>query len=62
MQSIVTKILLQMTAKVGNKLWVPKVPSKLTVSSGILMIGIENYGDQSDKSMNILSYCSNSDR
>ena len=51
-----------MTAKVGNKLWVPKVPSKLTVSSGILMIGIENYGDQSDKSMNILSYCSNSDR
>jgi hypothetical protein len=24
--SILTKILLQMTAKIGNKLWVPKIP------------------------------------
>lgn len=37
--SIVTKILLQMAAKVGNKLWVPKISSKLT-GSGVMMIGI----------------------
>ena len=61
-KSIVTKILLQMATKVGNKLWVPKIPNKLTSSSGILMIGIENYGDQINKNMNILSFCSNSDR
>ena len=51
-----------MATKVGNKLWVPKIPNKLTSSSGILMIGIENYGDQINKNMNILSFCSNSDR
>ena len=50
-----------MAAKVGNKLWVPKVPRKVS-SSGILMIGVENYGDQRNKSLNILSFCSNSDR
>ena len=60
-QSIVTKILLQMSAKVGNKLWVPKVSNKLS-SSGVLMIGIENYGVQENKSMNVISFCSNSDR
>lgn len=37
--SVFTKILLQMAAKVGNKLWVPKVPSKV-LGSGVLMIGI----------------------
>jgi hypothetical protein len=38
MASILTKILLQMAAKVGNKLWVPKVSQKLQ-SSGVLLIG-----------------------
>lgn len=37
--SVFTKILLQMAAKVGNKLWVPKVPAKV-LTSGVLMIGI----------------------
>ena len=50
-----------MAAKVGNKLWVPKISNKVP-SSGILMIGIDNYGDQENKNMNILSFCSNSDR
>ena len=59
--SVFTKILLQMSAKIGNKLWVPKV-SKEVPSSGILLIGIENYGDQQNKSMNILSYCCNTNR
>jgi hypothetical protein len=27
--SILTKILLQMAVKVGNKLWVPKLPQKV---------------------------------
>lgn len=38
MASILTKILLQMAAKVGNKLWVPKVSQKLQ-NSGVLLIG-----------------------
>ena len=37
--SIMTKILLQMAAKIGNKLWVPKVSSKIPVS-GVMMVGI----------------------
>jgi len=28
-ESVFTKILLQMAAKVGNKLWVPRVPTKV---------------------------------
>ena len=60
-QAVLTKLLLQMAAKVGNKLWVPKISNRVP-SSGILMIGIENYGDQENKNMNILSFCSNSDR
>ena len=59
--SVFTKILLQMAAKVGNKLWVPKVSSKIA-TNGVMMIGIENYGDSSDSSNNILSYCCNTDR
>lgn len=38
--SVFTKILLQMAAKVGNKLWVPKIPEKV-LTYGVLMIGIE---------------------
>ncbi len=38
-QSIVTKILLQIAAKVGNKLWVPRVPTKI-LHTGVLIIGI----------------------
>ena len=37
--SIITKILLQMAAKVGNKLWVPKIPSRV-FNCGVLLIGI----------------------
>lgn len=59
--SVLTKILLQMAAKVGNKLWVPKIPAKVA-STGILMIGIESYADQSDKSNNILSFCGNTNK
>ena len=51
-----------MAAKVGNKLWVPKVSSKITAGHGVMMIGIENYGVQEDKGLSLLSYCSNSDR
>lgn len=60
MASILTKILLQMAAKVGNKLWVPKVPSRL-YNCGVLLIGIESYSDQSSKS-NVISYCSNTNK
>lgn len=38
-QSIFTKILLQMAAKLGNKLWVPKTSQKIA-NSGALLIGI----------------------
>ena len=38
-QSIATKILLQMIAKRGNTLWVPKIPSNL---GGAMMIAFDN--------------------
>lgn len=38
-QSIFTKILLQMAAKLGNKLWVPKISQRIT-NSGVLLIGM----------------------
>lgn len=38
-QSIFTKILLQMAAKLGNKLWVPKISQKIA-GTGSLLIGI----------------------
>lgn len=56
--SILTKILLQMAAKVGNKLWVPKIPSRVA-SSGLMVVGIENYSDKSNKTLNVMSFCSN---
>lgn len=59
--SIMTKILLQMAAKVGNKLWLPRVSNKLP-GSGVMMIGIENYGDTANSNMNVLSYCSNTNK
>jgi len=59
--SVFTKILLQMAAKVGNKLWVPKVPAKI-LSSGVLMIGIETYADSINKGNMILSYCGNTNK
>jgi hypothetical protein len=37
--SIFTKVLLQMAAKIGNKLWVPKVSAKVQ-SSGVVLIGL----------------------
>ena len=37
--SVLTKILLQMAAKVGNKLWVPRIPVKLS-NSGVMVLGI----------------------
>ncbi len=60
-QSILTKILLQMAAKVGNKLWVPRVPQKVS-ASGVMMIGIESYADQANKGSTILSFCSNTSK
>ncbi len=37
--SICTKILLQMVVKIGNKLWVPKLSSRLE-GLGVMLIGI----------------------
>jgi aubergine len=59
--SVMTKILLQMAAKVGNKLWVPRVSPRVP-AAGVMMVGIENYGDQEDKGSNILAYCCNTNR
>ncbi len=42
--SVFTKILLQMSAKVGNKLWVPRISSKVQ-GSGIMLIGMETTKD-----------------
>lgn len=39
LQSIATKILLQIIAKRGNTLWVPKIPSNL---GGAMMVAFEN--------------------
>ena len=58
MASILTKILLQMAAKVGNRLWVPKVSQKLQ-NSGVLLIGTELTKDSENKGTNIISFCSN---
>lgn len=55
--SILTKILLQMAAKVGNKPWVPKVSSKLG-GSGVMLVGIESCRDTTSSGMKVLSYCS----
>ena len=60
-QTVLTKILLQMAAKVGNKLWVPKVPQKVS-SSGVMMVGIESYADQFNKGSTILSFCCNTSK
>jgi hypothetical protein len=38
-QTVFTKVLLQMAAKIGNKLWLPKISSKVQ-SSGVMFIGI----------------------
>ena len=59
--SIFTKVLLQMTAKIGNKLWVPKVSQKI-VSAGVLLIGLEFTKDSECKDKTIVSYCSNSNK
>jgi hypothetical protein len=37
--SIFTKVLLQMAAKTGNKLWLPRVSQKVG-SAGVLLIGV----------------------
>jgi hypothetical protein len=59
--SILTKILLQMAAKVGNKLWVPRVSAKLA-GSGLVLIGIESYADSLNRNSNVLSYCCNTNK
>ena len=59
--SIFTKILLQMSAKVGNKLWVPKISPKVQ-SSGIMFVGIETTKDAENGGRNIISYCANSSK
>lgn len=51
-QSIATKILLQIIAKRGNTLWVPKTQSKI---SDIMLIGIDNGPISGGK--NILTAC-----
>lgn len=50
-----------MAAKVGNKLWVPKVSDRLP-ESGVMMLGIEKCNVSSDSTVSMLTYCSNSDR
>lgn len=58
--SILTKILLQMAAKVGNKLWVPKVSDEVE-QTGILMIGIDTYKHSERRGKSVLAFCSTTD-
>lgn len=60
-QSIFTKILLQMSVKVGNKLWVPKVSNKVQ-SSGVMFIGIESTKDSEIRDKSVISYCANTSK
>ena len=59
--SVMTKILLQMAAKVGNTLWLPKISSSIP-SAGVMMIGIEEYADSFHPGRTVLSFCSNTNR
>ena len=56
-QSIVTKILLQINAKVGNILWSPRPPKNLRKT---MIIGIDHASDKVQKGT-IVSYVANMD-
>lgn len=57
-QAIFTKVLLQMAAKVGNRLWVPRVSPRVA-AAGVLLIGVESTRDGESRDKNVISYCSN---
>jgi len=57
-QSVVTKVLLQMAAKVGNVLWLPKVSPPVS-NARILLIGIEETSNSFEQGQKVVSYCSN---
>lgn len=50
-----------MSAKVGNKLWVPRLSSKLP-EAGIMMLGLEKCKVTSDPDAIMITYCANSNR
>lgn len=50
-----TKILLQISSKVGNVPWAPKVPSSLNAKT--MLIGIDVCKDTVNKKFNVVSYC-----
>lgn len=53
--SILTKILLQISSKVGNVPWAPKVSS--AVNPKTLLLGVDVYKDTTNKNFNIVAYC-----
>lgn len=53
--SILTKVLLQISSKVGNIPWAPKVPSSLNAKT--MLIGIDVCKDTVNKKFNVVSYC-----
>lgn len=56
--SIITKVLLQMIVKVGNKLWVPRLSNQVQ-NKGVMIIGIDTMKDASLKGKTVVAYSAN---
>lgn len=54
-QSVATKVLLQIAAKVGNVLWVPR--SKIVDGNKIMVIGINSTSQKNAKGKKRIGYC-----
>ena len=54
-QTVATKVLLQMAAKVGNVLWVPR--TKLTSTNNIMLLAIHTSTDKGPNPKARLAYC-----
>jgi len=53
--SILTKVLLQISSKVGNVPWAPRVPSSLNPKT--MLLGIDVCKDSAKKNYNVVAYC-----
>jgi hypothetical protein len=53
--SILTKILIQISSKIGNIPWLPKLSSSL--SNKTILIGIDICKDNLNKKLNVVAYC-----
>ena len=58
--SILTKILIQISCKVGNIAWAPKVSSAL--SHKVMLLGIDHRKDKVNSKSDVVAYCSTTNK